>query len=87
MMCLFLNREVSTILANFSDLNSDQRYRLLLLNEILGIAIVWLNQTTGQSIREIEETLLSLGEEQVELKAYQGVRPVINNLDEVYIEF
>ena len=86
-MCPFLNREVCKILAYFSDLDSEQRYQLTLLNEVLGIAIVWLNQSTGKSIPEIEQTLLEMGVEQVEPKEYQGIRPMINNLDEVYVEF
>ena len=72
---------------NFSDLDSDKRYQLTLLNEVLGIAIIWLNQSTGKPIPEIEQTLLEVGLEQVEPKDYQGFRPVINSLDEIYVEF
>ena len=74
-------------MANFSELSPQKRYQLLLLNEILGIAIVWLNQSTGKPFSQIEEILLDLGEEQVEMKGYRDIRPIINNLDEVYIEF
>ena len=87
MICPFSNREVSKISTNFSDLSPSRLYQLTLLNEVLGIAIVWLNQSTGKSIPEIEEVLLEMGLEQVEPKDYQGFRPVINSLDEVYVEF
>ena len=86
-MCPFSNREVSKTLVNFSDLSPEKRYQLTLLNEVLGIAIVWLNQSTGKSIPEIENILLEMGVEQVETKDCKGFCPVMDSLDDVYVEF
>jgi hypothetical protein len=73
-------------LGNFSDLDAQKRYQLLLLNEVLGLAIIWLNQATGKPFSQIEEILLDVAQEQVELKEYQGIRPVMDSLDDVYVE-
>ena len=74
-------------MASFSDLSPDKRYQLTLLNEVLGIAIIWLSQSTGTPIPEIEEILLDVALEQVETNEYQGIRPVMDSLDDVYVEF
>ena len=87
MICLSLTRYTSKTLTNFSDLSPEKRYQLTLLNEVLGIAIVWLNQSTGKSIPEIENILLEVGVEQVETKDCQGFCPVMDTLDDVYVEF
>ena len=86
-MCLFFNREVSKILTNFSDLSPEKRYQLTLLNEVLDVAIIWLNQSTGKPIPEIENILLEVGVEQVETKDCKGFCPVMDSLDDVYVEF